>query len=141
MRQRQSPALRRLLYSRAMLIISVVLCGGLFFELVKVVTKSSTTDQEIALLEEESERLADEYQRLERLTTVLESDYFAEREARTKLGYKKPGEHAVIIVARESTDALTSESQKNTVQPSTERTSHDLPEPPVHRWWRFFFGS
>lgn len=141
MRQRQPPGLTRLLYSRAMLVISAVLCVGLFFQLVKVATKSSATDQEIALLEEESERLADEYQRLERLTAVLESDYFAEQEARTKLGYKKPGENAVIIVTREATDVTKTESKKNIVQRSSERTSDEEPESFAHRWWRFFFGS
>lgn len=140
MRQRQLPTLTRFLYSRAMLVISVALCAGLFFQLVKVVTRSTTTDQDIALLEEENARLADDYQRLERLTTVLESDYFAEREARTKLGYKKTGEQAVIIVAQGSPDTSTIESKKNTLRPSAESQSDAVSEQNAQRWWRFFFA-
>ncbi|MEK7122801.1 MAG: septum formation initiator family protein [Patescibacteria group bacterium] len=146
---RQRPlalSLKSILHSRAVLVVSILLCAGLFFQLVKIVAKSTSTDREIALLQEESDKLADEYQRLERLSTILESDYFAEREARTKLGYKKPGEQAVIIVASdEQGDTGQDESARSnrfagTQDTRSHETEGDEPPSPARLWWRYFFG-
>ena len=119
--------------------MSIILCAALFFQLVRVVTKSASTDREIALLQEESTRLSAEYQRLEQLRTLFDTDFFAEREARTKLGYKKPGEQAVIVIEPEPADAVQGE-KKQKFSAEIARSEESIQDTNPVRWWLFFFG-
>ncbi len=125
------------LRSRVALLASVLLAAFLFFQLIVIVKKSSETDHDIEALREERTRLKDEQERLSRLHTFLDTDYFAEAEARTKLGYQKKGEVAVII---------TDDNQEEQVvlQDSQGAASQSMPvsgnTPHVRLWWQYFFG-
>lgn len=139
-------SIRRLLAQRGALTVSVALCAFLFFQLVGVVRKSADTDATIDLLRAEHVRLSEEKKKREHIRALLETDYFAEREARTKLGYKKNGERAVIITEEESALLAPSDTTHNagTAAPSSRAVARGnaavAPENYAERWWRFFFG-
>lgn len=120
------------------LVASVLFAAFLFFQLIVIVQKSSGTDRDIEALRQERARLRDEQEQLSKLHTFLGTDYFAEAEARTKLGYQKKGEVAVIITDenQEEQGAL-QDTQKATSQSIA--TSDDIPR--ARLWWQYFFGK
>ena len=93
---------QRALYSRVVLVGSILVCAFLFFQLVQVVSRSTSTGKEIASLRSEVESLQTEQKRLEQLRSFLQTDFFAEQEARTKFGLQKEGEHALILSKQNS---------------------------------------
>lgn len=89
--------------------------------------------KEDRVLEAEIKHLAAEAATIEQKNTELrgqkqqlESEEYLEREARTKLGYRKEGE-SVLVIERES---------KNMKH---ETRSNDPSNPVL--WWRYFFGN
>ncbi len=146
-----SLTLRRFLTSRVALVASIVVCAVLFFQLVQVVTRSASTGRDIASLTSQVESLKAEQKRLEQLRSFLQTDFFAEQEARTKFGLQKEGEHALIISRPDDS----SRSGSNDTQPSKSDTSTQssegalrsrsvvqaiLEQKNYHQWWQFFFG-
>lgn len=78
-------------------------------------------------------------QQLQDLIDYLGSPTYQEREARLKLGLKKPGERVILVPPgpEESGNASTTPSDgavNNGGQSSAE------PATPPARWWRYFFG-
>lgn len=126
------------LRSRVALVASVLLAAFLFFQLIVIVQKSSETDRDIEALRQERARLRDEQGQLSKLHTFLGTDYFAEAEARTKLGYQKKGEVAVIITDENHDErGVLQDTQKTTSQSIA--TSEDIPR--ARLWWQYFFGK
>ncbi|MBI4252793.1 hypothetical protein HY623_01260 [Candidatus Uhrbacteria bacterium] len=125
------------LRSRVALVASVLLAAFLFFQLIVIVKKSSETDGDIEALQLERTRLKDEQEQLSKLHTFLGTDYFAEAEARTKLGYQKKGEVAVIITDENKQDQVILDDGQKAVA-KTLPASGEVPN--VRLWWRYFFG-
>lgn len=120
------------------LVASVLLAAFLFFQLIVIVQKSSDTDRDIEALRQERARLRDEQEKLSKLHTFLGTDYFAEAEARTKLGYQKKGEMAVIITDENQEEQGVIQDAQVTTSQST-ATSEDTPH--ARLWWQYFFGK
>ncbi len=145
------PSIQRLLYSRIMLVVSGIICVSLFFQLVRVVTRTSQTDKEIKSLEKEVASLEADQQHLQQLRSFLQTDYFAEREARTKFGLQKAGEKTVIIteggVNDDSLGAEGSPYQKTEDDESSSEKKQAIQEngvgaeKPYRLWSRYFFGK
>jgi len=69
---------------------------------------------------------------LSKLETYLQSNQFAEKEARLDMGLKKPGEHVAVI---ENSDA-------NAAGPMTDGTGGtDEKKSNLMEWWNYFFGK
>jgi len=141
--------LARLLYSRAALVVSILLCSALFFQLVQVVSKSTSTGRDISSLKSEVDKLQSEQKRLEQLRSFLQTDFFAEQEARTKFGLQKEGERALIITDKEAREQNTRpDSQPASPvsgvgkEGSSARSGSDTNGEikKYHLWWEFFFG-
>ncbi len=144
---------QRALYSRVVLVGSILVCAFLFFQLVQVVSRSTSTGKEIASLRSEVESLQTEQKRLEQLRSFLQTDFFAEQEARTKFGLQKEGEHALILSKQNSEpridphdDGSARGDTRSTAEQATRGRDGVLARPPeeqeknYHRWWQFFFG-
>lgn len=122
-----------------MLIVSAVFCALIFFQLIKVVQKSAETEREVTRLRDERTQLEASKKQLVELRSFLQTDYFAESEARTKFGYKKEGETAVIITEPPSEANAVSdltrpgESDPRYGQPAEGRSTMRL-------WWDYFFN-
>jgi len=139
--------LRRILYSRLMLIFSIFIFIVVFFQLTQVVSRGSDTDKEIKGLEKQVNDLSLEQKRLEKIKSFLKTDFFAEREARTRFGLQKNGEHAVIITGRDQGLMQTTDGNgrlvdtKKASTPGGEVSPIQNDESNNHRWFRYFFGT
>ena len=120
--------------------MSVVLCLLLFFQLVRIVVKSSSTDREIRAMQSAHTQLVQEYNQLERMRSYLDSDFFAEREARVHLGYKKEGEKVVIIQSPKQTEAHGINSSDTNRSQGRAVGAVSTPDRNPERWRQYFFG-
>lgn len=139
--------LKRILYSRVMLVFSIIIFIVVFFQLIQVVSRGSQTDKEISGLQKQVDELNTEQKRLEQIKSFLQTDFFAEREARTKFGMQKTGEHAVIITGEDAGSPIPNDptgSVSDTRKAATlqNQASNTLPveETNIHLWFRYFFG-
>lgn len=136
---------RRVLTSRIAFGFSILLCTFIFFQLIEVVTRSTSTGKDIASLQAQVDTLQTEQKRLEQLRSFLQTDFFAEQEARSKFGLVKQGERALILKDSSEQDKNPQGVQEGGQQGGSSHSS----SPPVrapdeknyHLWWRFFFGT
>lgn len=139
--------MKRILYSRLLLAVSIVIFLAVFFQLIQVVSRGSATDKEIDGLEKQVEELNTEQKRLEHIKSFLQTDFFVEREARTKFGMQKKGEHAVIITGKEQGEPPSSAATDAVVYTKKSASPHDKTSNPRddetnnHLWFRYFFGN
>ncbi len=117
----------------------VLIAGGLFVSfsvaIVREVINGHQVRQQVQLLERQ---VATEQQRqtqLQELIDYLGSPTFQEQEARLKLGLKKNGEQVIVVPTSSSP---VNGNNKNTVDSTLSDTA---PQPPLQRWWTYFFGS
>lgn len=141
MKRHKAPSFRQFLSNRWALGASILLCAFIFFQTIKVVSKGASTDSEIATLKDARENMLEEQKKLEQIQKFLQTNYFAESEARTKFGYKKSGETAVII----SNNSETSAQFENASGTGEGNTSIGYQNKTQGRyavlWWNYFFGT
>lgn len=140
MSRHEAPSFRRFLSTRWTLGISIALCAFIFFQLIQVVQKSASTDKEIKLLQKESDQLGREQKDLEKMRSFLQTDYFAESEARTKFGYAKKGEATVIISDSAEESSANTGKQTRTQQAQNSDTDYSASSGRMRAWWQYFFG-
>ena len=94
-------------------------------------TRQKPVQQEISKLEKEIEELQGKKIELAKLAEVLESANYIEKEARSRLGYKKPGEKVVSI------------PESARPKPRVLGTSEALETRPTNpiMWFRYFFSK
>ena len=122
--------------SKILLIISLITLIFFSTNLVKEIINRRDLKKDVRSLEEEINRLESRNNELSQLIGYFESLDFVEKEARTKLNLRKPGEK-IIIVGDE-------ESEANTVQPIEQDISNYITNEIVslsnpERWWNYFF--
>lgn len=119
------------------------------FQFSQIFYKKYETEKEIEQYEKEIAKLEQQQKKLKDLLTFLNTDYFAEREARLKLGMQKSGEHAVIIPKIDERVAIIGESTKGTAVTSNASDSVVRSQPELSavkknnptRWWDYFFSD
>ncbi len=92
-----------------------------------------TVDREIRALEARAEELEGRKLKLLSLTESLNSPEQVDLEARLRLGWKKDGEHVVVLTGMDAT--TTPDVRRTTPDPS------DIAAPSSHfaSWWNYFF--
>ncbi len=149
----------RLLESRIVLflLIGIALVG--LYQFGQLFFKRYDTEQEIRKFQGDITKLEDQQNKIEELQKFLGSSFFAEQEARMRLGLQKPGEKAVVVhdLKQEGTEETTSPSEKPVkAAPKTSRegniqngvdgqkianvSSEDKKNNPI-QWWDYFFAS
>ncbi len=130
---------------------------ALFFayQTAQVAIKRHQTEQDIQTFEKQVADLQRTQGSLQELNQFLETDFFAEKEARLKLGMQRPGEEVVVLTGKENIQEPTlpndaqSDSKKISKQDSNgsvstsqsasseekERKEKSNPE----KWWDYFF--
>ena len=91
-------------------------------------------NKELANLKNEIVQLQEEGRRLTYLIAYLGTESFKEREARRKLGYKKPGEQVLALpnsILEELTPGQANESTGEAQPPQSTNPQ---------KWWEFIFG-
>lgn len=91
-----------------------------------------TVDAEISALEQKAEQLEGRRTQLASMASRLQSDPYAERQAREKLGLQKPGEHIVILEGFNATSTTMELAVAETPDEAADLRSNP------QRWWDFF---
>jgi len=145
-----------ILSSQLTLIGLVLLFAVMLFELSQIAYKHFETEKEISDYEKEITKLQEQQGQLKELLEFLNTDYFAEREARMKLGMQAPNERMVIVSREQSIEqeqAPVSENDRVSLTEQPGQASVKLAENPdisqeeankksnPSRWGDYFFGD
>ena len=129
LRQNSVPWWRRVLRSRYMLAVNLVLVGFVGWSLAnevaqgdKVATDLNDLKTKIASLQKQNQDYGDVFSK-------IGSPGFVDKEARLKLGYQKPGEQVLLLKDSVST-ALAPASDDSVIGRSNPQ-----------KWWHYFFGG
>jgi len=127
---------KRLLSSKILLLVSLAILIFFSTNLIREIINRRDLQKDVSALEEEINRLEGRNQSLAGLIDYFESLDFVEKEARTKLNLRKPGEKIIIIAEEEASTATSkifSEDQSNL------SISELKPLTNLDRWWNYFF--
>jgi len=133
-------ARRKISRVKLVIIIGGVILVLLIFSLIKEMMSRRQIDQEISTLKNQIITLESENWEVANFINEWESGDQAEKQARIKLGLKKPNEK-VVIITRQSP-----EDEKNPlVAGETEIVGHIVKTkengtPNPVKWWRYFFS-
>ena len=142
----RSPFIQRLIRSRSLIVVNLLVIIFLGMSLGREVVRSRSIEADIAALQAQADDLVTSNQEMLNLQTAMQTESFIEREARLKLGLKKPGETVVVITDDES-DAVIDEGSTDPTDPlgyvideetdeasfSTQNLANPL------KWWYYFF--
>lgn len=126
------PIIRRLLSWRALFAANLLAAAFVSVGLGREWVRQQALRDEIGRLQGRADELAARELELFALTSSLRTESFIEREARLKLGLKKPGESVVVV--RGAADAIpVADPEGGGAQPS----GGDVANPA--KWWYYFF--
>lgn len=91
-----------------------------------------TVDAEIRNLEQKAQSLEGRKMQLSELAAKMQDESFIEKEARSKLGLQKPGEHVVVLEGVAATQTAWQ------LDPNVKQASPSDTESNPKRWWRYF---
>lgn len=131
-------SLRSLLFSKLLLLVTIPVLVLVLFKLGEVLVKSYETNRDISALKKTINDLEGSHRQLKEFNAFLESDFFAEKEARLKLGLQKKGEIAVILPQSPSPKGQVQNSVG--VQQVESQTRLEQKNNP-RLWWDYFFAS
>lgn len=115
-------------------VIAVIVFVYMFVATGEAVWQNYRINQEIVQLKLGIAQLEGENIQLKNLIAYLKTESFREKEARRKLGYKKPGEQVVAIPQDNfiHTDLGTTEDEQTT-EPQTHLSN-------PQKWWEYILG-
>jgi cell division protein FtsB len=131
MRANSIPWWRRLLRSRAMLAINLLLVGFVGWSVSNEVAQGNKVSSNLNDLETKIAALEKQNQDYGAILSQVGSPGFVDKEARLKLGYQKPGEQVMLLKDTAAPMAASGSSASDDVS--------GLSNP--QKWWRYFFGS
>jgi cell division protein FtsL len=109
------------------------------FPFVKNTLKQYRINKEIGELKQEISDLQNKNVDLKNFVSYLESDQFAEEQARLNLGLKKPGEE-VMVIKTDNNKASTSTSTSSTMFniPGYEKAKPEVKQSNPEKWFNYF---
>ncbi len=137
---------QRLIRWRFLFVVNVLILFFLGMTFGREYIRTREIQKEIERLEAEANELASRNISLSELKTAVQTESYIEREARLKLGMKKPGEEVVVIqeigagieegeqgeTTQDKTDPLGLVSMKNINDPQVANAT---------KWWYYFFDK
>lgn len=126
--------IHRLLHSRIILVLFLFALGLFGLSFGRQALRARDIESQIANLRHQADELNANNVYITDLQAALETQTYLEREARLKLGLKKPGEN-VIVVQDGGLAAPAVPLPQEASQSSAERAV-----PNVWRWWYYFFN-
>ena len=108
-------------------VVGFIIMVYTLFSLSKVVWRNYQVEKETTELEEEIVELEEENQKFSNMIAYFKTDAYREKEARQRLGYKKPGEEVVLVPDVGESSVTVTEAKK------------ELPRTTSQAWWDFFF--
>lgn len=116
---------------KGLIILVIVFIGFFMVSFVKESYRNYKINKEIKKLKSEISELNNENTQMASLIDYFKTNTFAEKEARVKLGLKKPGENVFVIEKKD--DQRSSDNQINQIN------EKDMPN--YKKWWVYFFGK
>ncbi len=133
--------LHRLLRSRLATIFFSIFLIAAIYQTIRVVYKTYETQTQITGLTFQINEGLKQREQLLSLQKILQSDFFAEREARVKLGMKKVNEYAVVIPRKEENGEqnplLVNDAKTEIYSLSNKGMIINNPT----SWWNYFFST
>jgi|GEM_PF-273905 cell division protein FtsB len=120
------------------IIVVIGIVGRVLFVSLKQMDRSQRITQDIDSLQSEADRIRQENETLSEKINYLSSDDFKEREARDKLGLKKPNEEVVAV--KQEAESVSKDTASSIASPP-KRSDSDVSLPPYRKWWNLFFGN
>lgn len=104
--------IRRIFYSKFLIIIFILLVGFISVSVIKIYKKYKESKMLAEKTEQEVKELEAKKTELESSIAKLQTESGAEKEIRSTLNVKKPGEEAIVIVEKnEESDKIGSKKQ------------------------------
>jgi len=119
--------------SKFFIIFLFLVIVGLGFSLFKINYKKYQIKKEISFLEEESHNLKYENDNFANLIEYFGSSDSIEKEARTKLNLKRPGENVVVVLPKEDDNSVEGVKSVGNVKEEQKQTIN------WERWRAYFF--
>lgn len=134
--------LARLIRWRLLLVVNILVIAFVGVALSREIVRSRAIGAEIAVLQTQADSLTATNIDLSELKTALQTESYIEREARLKLGLKKPGETVVVI--QDETNQQTEAAISDPNDPLgyvLEDEGTDVVVANPQKWWYYFFDK
>lgn len=132
----------RLIRWRLLLVVNVLVIAFLGVSLSREIVRSRAIGSEIEMLQAQADSLLANNIDLSELKTAMQTESYIEREARLKLGMKKPGETVVVIQDEASLNAQEAGSDPNDpLDYVLEDEGTDVAVANPQKWWYYFFDK
>lgn len=134
--ERRNNFFSKLFHSRWLILLCLLILVFFSVNLFREVINRQDLRKEISKLQQEISDLEGNNQEMSNLIGYFESLDFVEKEARTKLNLKKPGEKVIIVP--ETTQEISPETLSSAIAPDNLLAqAEELSNP--EKWWQYFF--
>ena len=132
----RSSFLEKLLAWRFLFVVNALVIMFLSLSLGREFLRDREIRSEISAMQTQAEELTAKNDRLLELRSAIQTPSAIEREARLKLGLKKPDEQVVVI---QSETATSSDSVPDLLSVIAEQQEQSKPLSNPRKWWYYFF--
>lgn len=125
---------KRQLRSRVVMVVLASILLYMTVGTIEALWQNYAINKDVAKLKTEIVQLQEEGRRLKYLIAYLGTESFKEREARRKLGYKKPGEQVLALPNSILNELAPGQANENPESNSQVESTNP------QKWWEFIFG-
>lgn len=139
---RNEPFLHKLFRWRYFFVVNLLLLVLVALTLGRDFLKTREIQKEISALQAQAEELKTKNLSMSELQTAIQTQSYIEREARLKLGMKKPGEQVVVFTNDEPVAEDLSDTPEDHADPLGLVLNGDERDevPNTTKWWLYFFN-
>lgn len=120
-------SLKKILNWKILIVVNLTILFFLSFNFIKGYNRNRELNVEIKKLEAMAKEVEAKNLDILNLAKYLDTEEFLENEARVKLGFKKPGEEAIVVDMPDGASATSTKNKKGEELKNYER------------WWLYFF--
>jgi cell division protein FtsB len=113
----------------------LIILAAIILPVSKNVSQRYAVDKEISDLQKQIIEIEASNNDLAKLKSYLQSDQFAEKEARLNLGLKKKGEQVAVVEDAASGFGVSGEGDATAASIKENKNSNPV------KWWNYFFGK
>lgn len=139
----RSSFFHRLIHWRFLILVNIIVIAFLGMAFGRELVRSRAIDSEINEMQTRVDALLARNYELAQLQNALGTESFIEREARLKLGLKKPGE-SVVVIQDDSSSSENADLGSDPNDPFNLVLDEDASQSPLAnptKWWLYFFDK
>ena len=130
----------QLFRTRWVYLVNILLIIVVGFSFGREMIRSRDIAKQIQSLQNQSQALQTQHLAIKDLKNAVQTESFVEREARLKLGLKKPGE-SLVILKNEKTENVTNQQIHNESTNGEVKTLERKSLANSTKWWYYFFNK